>query len=383
MTPNEIFTAPSLSEVDWRDTGSDTVQDVFGISGFPYSFYNGRHPVEEARIVFARKLSYSNDDDRSTNATSLSFDGRPFALLLTAGEDGHGLVDCYVTDANLFDQAREHVAWHLRQVELEHDVVDGSKFELQVFHDAVFVNVGGEVRFANPNHCRWEDGALIFDEVALRRGFNEHLHPLYAELRTTGLANPEMRLKALSVLKGAVPSPFAVLDIDHVNPKGEWIACAFSDGSYTHVIRLTKEAFSSGRGWMDAGTIRVGPPSILHALECKAEGRVVPLDSPAVEQIEETFGLTGLEAVQVIEDWLEFATGDLLQSILVAADSDLPVDPVKGPLEQWRVYAYLTEHPEAYPYCHDGLPTIKQAREIMSSVNERLERAREKAPISG
>lgn len=379
MTPNEIFDAPSINQEDWRETDADTILDVFGIGGFGYRFFDAGHPLDSARVVFSTKASHYNGDETTTKLVSVSFDGNPFALISVVRHDNEDR-QVYITDERLFRQAREHIVTFLVDADHAHDVVDGSSFSIQGTRETVAVKVGNDIRLANPYHCRWSDGVLVFDEMALRDKFDVLVRPYFKELNENGLTGRDMRLRALEVLKAAVPPRFAVLDFDFVNGEGKWIACAFADGVHTHLISVDARDFKRGAGWLHGSTTRIGPPSMLHALECKAEGRMVTADSPAAREIESKFGLDAQAAAGVINDWLTNCSGDLCEAILVALDTEVPVDVQEGPLEGFRVVAYVADHPEAVVYCEDGYPSQKQARERMESLERML--ARETAKVA-
>jgi hypothetical protein len=385
MTPNEIYALPTTREQDWRDLGHEAVQMVFGVSGFAYNDFDHEYPPECAKILIADKLYFHEDSERGTSVRSISFDGKPFALLMTAGEDGSEHEDVMITDEEIFRAAKRHVLDHLVEHILAkdhgHDVRDPAKFELKGYYNAMFVRVGDEVRFVDPGQCRRTDGILVYDEVALEAKFSELIRPHIDVVRTRGLVDEELRLKAIEVLKASVPKGMKIVNIDQRTASGGWIAFAYTDGVDTLAMVFDKREFSTFY-WRDTGPTRVGPASVLSAIERRVAGVPVDADGLAARELSETFGCTSLEAVQALENWN--ICDNLCEEILRVVGFPSPVDSQEGPLDGYRVYAFVAEHPEAVAYCQDRVPTAKQAREIMTSLNSRLEREVVKAArVSG
>lgn len=371
MTPNDIYLSPSIEDVDWRETDAETVKDVFGIEGFDYRYFDGQHPLEAARIVFSLKLRYSEDDDPSTKARVISLDGKPFALLLSC-EDV--VSECIVTDPVVFAAARTHVAEHLVSVKMDHVEADAASHRIPGFNGAALVKVDGEVRFVNPYHCDWRDSSLVFDVVARRRKFDEVVRPVFDEFRKSGITSPEMRARALEVLLTSIVPGLPVVVIDKMNAEGDWIACAFADKLHTHVLSVNAKDVARDMRWIDDGTTRVGPPSALAALETYVSGGEFDAGHPAAVEIETRFGLAAEDAAHVLRDWAQSGVGNLFEAVLDAMEVEVPTDALVGTLKGYRMHAFLEEHPEAYPYCQNGYPTVKQAKEVMDSVRRRAEK---------
>lgn len=380
MTPNEIYALPSTDQRDWRDLGTEGVERVFGVSGFSYNAFDGRHPVDDAKIVVSDKLYFYEDHDRGTSIKTVSVDGKPFAILMSAGEDGDSGEDCMITDEELFKAAKRHVLDHLVEKILAkehgHDVRDPAKFDFPGYYNAMFVRVGDEVRFVDPGQCRRTDGSLVYDEAAMEAKFDKLIRPQIDVVRTRGLVDEELRFKALEVLKAAVPAGMKIVDIDQRTASGDWIAFAYTDGVDTLAMVFDKREFSTFY-WRDTGPTRVGPASVLSAIESRVAGAPVDADGPAARELSATFGCTPLEAVQALENWS--IADNLCEEILRVVGFPSPVDSREGPLDGYRVYACVAENPEAVAYCQDRSPTVKQAREIMASLNTRLEREAAKA----
>ncbi|MCV9964684.1 hypothetical protein OIU34_22600 [Pararhizobium sp. BT-229] len=382
MTPNEIYALPSTDQRDWRSLGREGVERVFGVSGFSYNAFDGRYPVEDAKIVVSDKLYYYEDHDRGTSIKSVSIDGKPFAILMSAGEDGDAGEDCMVTDEELFKVAQRHVLDHLVEhilgKEHGHDVRDPAKYDFPGYVNAMFVRVGDEVRFVDPRHCRRTDGRLIFDDVAMNRKFDELLRPQIDVVRTQGLADEARRLNAIEVLRAAVPSDLKVVEIDRRNDRGDWIALAYTDGVDTMTLVASKREFSTFY-WLDISPMQVGPSSVLTAIESHVAGLPIDAAGPAAADIAQMFGCTPLEAVQALDNWGGDMSSDLCSEILNVIGAPSPVDAQEGPLDRWKVHAYVAEHPEAVVYCRGGYPSVKQAKEIMAGVNERRTRDAQRA----
>lgn len=382
MTPNEIYTLPSTSEKDWRDLGLENIQMVFGVSGFAYNAFDGHYPVEQAKIVVADKLNFYEDSERGTSIRTISFDGKPFALFMSAGEDGSDREDVMVTDEELFAAAKQYVLDHLVELTLakkhDHDVRDPGSYDFPGYHNAMFARVGEEVRFVDPYHCRRTDGRLIFDGVAMNRKFDELLRPQIDVVRNQGLADDSRRLKAIEVLRAAVPSDLKVVQIDRRNERGDWIALAYTDGVDTMTLIADKREFSTFY-WLDIGPKQVGPASVLTAIESRIAGLPIDVDGPAAAGIAQTFGCTPLEAVQALDNWMDDMSSDLCGEILDVIGAPSPVDAQEGALDRWRVHAYVAEHPEAVAYCRGGYPSVKQAMEVIAGVNERRARDAQRA----
>lgn len=374
MTPNEIYALPSTNEKDWRDLGLENVQMVFGVSGFAYDAFDDQYPVESAKIVVSDKLYFYEDSERGTSIRALTFEGKPFALFMSAGEDGNEREDVMVTNEALFGAAKQHVLDHLVELTLSkkhgHEVRDPATYNFPGYHNAMFARIGDEVRFVDPYHCRRGDGRLIFDDVALNRKFDELLRPQIDVVRTQGLADEARRLKAIQVLRAAIPSDLRVVEIDRRNERGDWIALAYTDGVDTMTLVADKREFSTFY-WLDIGPKQVGPASVLTAIESRIAGFPIDADGPAAAGIAETFGCAPLEAVQALDNWMRDMSSDLCGEILDVIGAPSPVDAQEGPLDRWKVHAYVSEHPEAVAYCRGGYPSVKQAKEVMASVNER------------
>ncbi|MBY3433791.1 hypothetical protein HFN89_06465 [Rhizobium laguerreae] len=382
MTPNEIYRLPSTNERDWRDLGLENIQMVFGVSGFVYNDFDCRYPLEEARIVVADKLYFHEDSERGTSIQTLSFEGKPFALLMRAGEDGDCGEDVMVTDEALFFAAKRHVLDHLVELTLgkkhDHDVHDPATHNFPGYYNAMFARVGDEVRLVDPYHCRRTDGRLIFDDEARGRKFDELLGAEREVVRKEGLTNEARRLKAIDVLKAAIPSDLQVVEIDRRNDRGDWIALAFSDGVDTMTLVASKGNFSTWY-WMDIDPKMVGPASVLSAVESLVSGHPIYVDSPAAVEIARTFVCDPLEAVQALANWGGDMSKDLCGEILNVIGAPSPVDAQEGPLDGYKVAAFVVDNPQAAAYCRGGYPSVKQAKEIMDSVNARKARDAQKA----
>ena len=382
MTPNDIYGLPSTGEKDWRDLGLENIQMVFGVSGFAYNAFDDQYPVEEAKIVVSDKLYFYEDSERGTSIRALSFEGRPFALFMSAGEGGSDREDVMVTDGELFGAAKQHVLDHLVELTLAkkhgHDVRDPAAYDFPGYHNAMFARVGDEVRFVDPYHCRRTDGRLIFDDVAMNRKFDELLRPQIDVVRAQGLADEARRLKAIQVLRAAVPSDLEVVEIDRRNERGDWIALAYTDGVDTMTLVADKGEFSTFH-WLDISPKQVGPASVLTAIERHMAGLSIDARGSSAAGIAETFGCTPLEAVQALDNWVGDMSSDLCSEILNVIGAPSPVDAQEGPLDRWKVHAYVAEHPEAVAYCRGGYPSVKQAKEIVASVNERRTRDAQRA----
>ncbi|MBY3155544.1 hypothetical protein HFO56_24775 [Rhizobium laguerreae] len=340
MTPNEIYGLPSTNERDWRDLGLENIQMVFGVSGFAYNDFDCRYPVEQAKVVVADKLYFHEDSERGTSIRTLSFGGEPFALYMSAGEDGSDREDVMVTDEALFGAARRHVLDCLVELTLarkhDHDVRDPATFDFKGFHNAMFARVGDEVRFVNPYHCRRSDGRLIFDEVAMNGKFDELLRPQIDVVRTQGLADETRRLKAIEVLKAAVPSGFKIVEIDRRNERGDWIALAYADGVDTLTLVAPERQFSTFY-WLDVDPKRAGPASVLTAVESHIAGVPIDAGGPAATEIAQAFGCTRLDAVQALDAWVGDVSRDLRGEILNVIGSPSPIDAQQASLDEWNV----------------------------------------------
>jgi hypothetical protein len=382
MTPNEIYGLPSTNEKDWRDLGLENIQMVFGVSGYDYNSFEGRYPVEEAKIVVSDKLYFYEDSDRGTSIRTLSFDGRPFALFMSAGEDGSDQEDVMVTDERIFGVAKQYVLDHLVELTLakkhNHDVRDPATYDFLGYHNAMFARVGEEVRFVDPLQCRRTDGRLIFDVVALREKFDELLRPQIDIVRTQGLADDARRQKAIQVLRAAIPADLKVVEIDRRNDRGDWIALAYSDGVDAMTLVADKGEFSTFH-WLDVGPKQVGPASVLTAIESHMAGFPINAEGSAAAGIAETFNCTPLEAVQALDNWAADMSSDLCSVIVDVIGAPPPVGVQDEPLYRWKVHAYVAAHPEAAAYCLGGYPSVKQAKEIVASVEERRACAAQKA----
>ncbi len=368
MTPNEIFALPTIKDQDWRDTDSEMIDGVFGISGFAHSFFDGRPPVEGSKILFSRKLSFYDGDEHTTNVTAVYFEGAPFMVVMTSGEYDTDNMECVVTDEAVFTAAKRHVAEALVVAPHGHDVVSGEKAQIKG-HGGVVIAMSTEgAKLVSPYNVRWSDGALVFDPDAVHREFHRTMQADIPGMRENGLNAPELRRKAMAVLKAGVSDAFSVLDLDWMVTSDEelkWVPFAFADGMHTHMVVVDRRDFENGARWTHTATTRVGPPSVLHALESRTEGRSVDPYGPAVRKIEEMFGATSDEAVRSLEEWLDHPTESLCEKILEVIEAPVPLVSGEGPIEGARIHAYLVENPEAVAYCLDGTPTVKQAEEMM------------------
>jgi hypothetical protein len=382
MTPNEIYGLPSTGEKDWRALGLDNIQMIFGVSGFAYNAFDGEYPADEAKIVVADKLYFYEDSERGTSIQTLSFDGKPFALLMRAGEDGDNGEDVMVTDEALFSTAKQHVLDQLVELTLakkhDHDVRDPQTFRFPGYYNAMFARVGDEVRFVDPYHCSRGDGRLIFDDVAMNRKFDELLRPQIEVVRKEGLADDARRLTAIEVLRAAIPSGLKVVEIDRRNTRGDWIAMAYTDGTDTLTLVADKRQFSTFY-WLDITPKQVGPASVFAAIESMVGGRSVSADGPAALEIAATFGCSPIEAVQALVNWGGDMSKDLCEEVLNVIGAPSPVDAHEGPLDGYKVAAFVVDNPQAAAYCRGGYPSVKQAKELMDSVNARKARDAQKA----
>jgi hypothetical protein len=382
MTPNEIYDLPSTSEKDWRDIGLENIQMIFGVSGFAYNAFDGDYPAEEAKIVLADKLYFYEDSERGTSIKTLSFEGKPFALFMSAGEDGDCGEDVMITDEELFEVAKRHVVDHLVEQMLakkhDHDVRDAATHDFPGYYNAMFACVGGEVRFVDPYHCSRGDGRLIFDDVAMNRKFDELLRPQIEVVRKEGLADDARRRAAIEVLRAAIPAGLKVVEIDRRNEAGDWIALAYTDGTDTLALVADKRQFSTFY-WLDISPKQAGPASVLEAMESVVEGRSVDADGPAALEIAATFGCTPLEAVQALVNWGGDMSKDLCEEVLDVIGAPSPVDAQEGPLDGYKVAAFVVDNPDAAVYCRGGYPSVKQAKELMDIVNARNAKDAQKA----
>jgi hypothetical protein len=372
MTPNEIYAAKSIHEEDWRRTDAETIQMVFGVTGFGYRFFDGGNPVDASRLVFARKADYSSDDESSSNITTVSFDGRPFAVLKIEMDGSSEDIDATVTDEKVFRAAREHVVSFILDADHGHTVASADADIVKGTKSGFLVKVADQVRLANPYDCRWSDGTLVFDTEALAAAYRQVFAHDGERLRKNGLADREMRSKALEVFAAAVVPGFTVLKVDSITPRGNWHSIAFEDGVHTHLVRVRKHILDCGSGWRAQQTMRIGPPCMLAVMECVAESRAITPDNAAVADLVQRFGLTVDIATQTLNRWALDSDHDLLEMVLEAMDADVPVDPKYGMLTEYRVPAYVAVHPEAVVYCVDGYPSQKQAVELMEAVTRSI-----------
>jgi hypothetical protein len=381
MTPNEIYVLPSTDEKDWRDLGLENIQMIFGVSGFAYGDFHHDYSVEDAKIVVADKLYFYEDMERGTSIRTLSFEGKPFGLYMTAGEGGRDQEDVMITDEGLFVAAKQHVLDTLVELRVaskhDHDVRDPATFEFAGFYNAMFARVGDDVRLVDPIHCRRTDGRLIYDQVAMRKKFDELLRPQIDVIRTQGLADEVRRLKAIEVLRAGIPADLTVVEVDREIGRGDWIAIAFSDGADTMTFVAGKREFHSFY-WMNIEPKMVGPASVLTAIESLVAGRTVDADGPAALEIARTFECTPLEAVQALVNWGGDMSGDLCEEILNVIGAPSPVDAQEGPLDGYKVAAFVADNPQAAAYCRGGYPTATQAKELMDVVNARIARDAQK-----
>lgn len=302
----------------------------------------------------------------------MNFDGKPFGLWMTSGEDGTDDRTCLITDQEAFLVAKRHVFEHLFNSDNEHKVVDAASHEMLGYQNAIFARINGEVHMVDPTHCRRTDGRLVFNTVALKDKFSEILGPQMSVLCQDGLADEVVRRKALQVLKAAVPSKFEVVDIERFNVNSQWIAYANSDGVDTYAMVLSKERMSAGLAWLGESPISVGPASVLTAIRDKVNNRPIDAQGPAAQGIKSTFGISEFEAVQVLEAWTAVISTNLCREILDAMNFPNPVDEQERHCDEFFVHAYVADHPEAVDYCHQRYPSLKQAKEVMSNVAERV-----------
>jgi hypothetical protein len=122
----------------------------------------------------------------------------------------------------------------------------------------------------------------------------------------------------------------------------------------------------------------VGPASVLTAIESLVAGRTVDADGPAALEIARTFECTPLEAVQALVNWGGDMSGDLCEEILNVIGAPSPVDAQEGPLDGYKVAAFVADNPQAAAYCRGGYPTATQAKELMDVVNARIARDAQK-----
>ncbi|MCS4089020.1 hypothetical protein [Rhizobium sp. BK176] len=384
MTPNEIYGLPSTDVKDWRDLGLENIQMIFGVSGFSYNAFDGDYPPEDAKIAVADKLYFYEDSERGTSIRSLSFEGKPFALLMRAGEDGDCGEDVMVTDDALFLAAKRHVLQTFVELTLatehDHDLRDPATHDFPGYYNAMFARVGDEVRLVDPYHCRRGDGRLIFDEVAMNRKFDELLRPEIEVVRKQGLADDGRRLKAIQVLKAGIPSDLQVIEVDRRNERGDWVAVAYSDGVDAMTLDADKGQFSTFY-WLDIGPKMVGPASVLTAIESIVAGRPIDAEGSAATEIAKTFDCTPLEAVRALVNWGGDMSRDLCGEILNVIGAPSPVDTQEGPLDGYKVAAFVADNPGAARYCRNGYPTVEQAKQLMGIINARAAKDAEKAAV--
>lgn len=177
MTPQRFYLLKSLDHEPWYYAGS-AFHSLFGIAEYELEEERARDE-DDRKLLFERKIYRNVDGERSVEYQAATFEGRPFAIVATAGRGQQDADDSLVTDAETYAKAVAHLETYRKRPEPNIVRADVDAELLEGMYDHAILAVGSEMRLVPTAHLAPDSDDLIFDEVEFRKCFDAIVRPAF------------------------------------------------------------------------------------------------------------------------------------------------------------------------------------------------------------
>lgn len=175
MTPEQFYDLKTENREAWYYAGH-AFHSLFGIAEYELEEERARDDGDRA-LLFERKLYRNVDGERSVEYQAATFQGRPFAIVATAGRGQQDAEECVVTDAETYALAVTHLETY-RKRPSPTIVATGAELPmLEGMYNHAIVPVGSQMRLVPVDHLAEGSDDLIFDEVEFRKCFDAIVRP--------------------------------------------------------------------------------------------------------------------------------------------------------------------------------------------------------------
>jgi hypothetical protein len=292
MTPNEIYALPSLSSDTLSKYYGHGLSELLSLDGIEYMSHNDAHEFDDGRLVVDEKLYYNVDGERSAVIKSVSWEGKPFAIMAMSGRGQQDNQDFSITDLDGWSKARAYVQSIYDRVENRNpDVVDPDTNLIDGLYGTVIARFPDGVRLAPLCDVNPLDGTPVYDRNAAEKALSEKRKYISSDLpnfyKDRKLEDPAHRVLMMEIWKAGIMHEALMLD----DSEGRVIGIAVSkSGDQTFFVMADTESYSSYA--LDrVKTMMVGPASLFDFIKDKKEGNPVDENHACVIEYAEQFEL--------------------------------------------------------------------------------------------
>jgi len=272
MTPDEIYSLPTIDTHAWHDADQRLIWEVFGLELHELDCDSARN-ASEGRLATHLKLSGRMDSSSAAaSITAVTLDGKPFGLYVAAGRGQSDHRRFIRTDDAVYQQALGYIStWReLNPYHLAADPGDDVPEISSFFHMKVAKGAAGPC-LALDRHVA-EDGSLLFDNVAFWRRLEES--PVIRSTKDwthteAPLSHARVRDAVAEAMRAAIPGNLRSAIVNELGgDEGDeyrhWTAAALATEEGTYLIGMHPwQLHEKGHVWRERIAVeRIGGPEL-------------------------------------------------------------------------------------------------------------------------